>query len=89
MAEAVSDRCEIRSVLAESYEKVPKCDRLYRHGCLETNDYTTCSMAVKYCYDILAIPWGINPSVLPESCTGLADFIQVRYQQDLHHCTVL
>ncbi|WVO23595.1 uncharacterized protein IAS62_004950 [Cryptococcus decagattii] len=53
-------------------EAVPKCHKLAKKGCLETHDYTTCSMAINYCEQVLGetfLSVGVNPYDVTMPCT--------------------
>ncbi|AFR98075.1 cathepsin A (carboxypeptidase C) [Cryptococcus neoformans C23] len=53
-------------------EAVPKCHKLAKRGCLETHDYTTCSMAINYCEEVLGetfLSAGVNPYDVTMPCT--------------------
>ncbi|WVQ80388.1 hypothetical protein IAT38_002493 [Cryptococcus sp. DSM 104549] len=54
-------------------EAVPKCDKFARKGCLESHDYTACSMAVNYCEEMLGdtfLSAGVNPYDVTMPCTA-------------------
>ncbi|KIR37376.1 cathepsin A (carboxypeptidase C) [Cryptococcus deuterogattii MMRL2647] len=53
-------------------EAVPKCHKLAKKGCLETHDYTACSMAINYCEQVLGetfLSAGVNPYDVTMPCT--------------------
>ncbi|KAL7418832.1 hypothetical protein Q5752_006516 [Cryptotrichosporon argae] len=53
-------------------EAVPKCHKLARKGCIESKDYTECSIAINYCQEMLgsSFEWaGVNPYDVSKPCT--------------------
>ncbi|WVN87339.1 uncharacterized protein L203_102517 [Cryptococcus depauperatus CBS 7841] len=54
-------------------EAVPKCAKFARKGCLESHDYTTCSMAISYCEEMLGgtfLSAGVNPYDVSMPCSA-------------------
>lgn len=72
MAEAVRLPSLDRSFMLTPVLQVPKCHKLAKKGCLETHDYTTCSMAINYCEQVLGetfLSAGVSPYDVTMPCT--------------------
>jgi cathepsin A (carboxypeptidase C) len=44
--------------------QIPKCHKFTTKGCIESHDYTACTMAINYCEEMLggSFLWaGVNP----------------------------
>ncbi|ORY34286.1 Alpha/Beta hydrolase protein [Naematelia encephala] len=54
-------------------EAVPKCHKFTQKGCIETQDYTTCTMALQYCSEMLDSSFllaGVNPYDVSKPCSS-------------------
>ncbi|KAK4684296.1 hypothetical protein P7C73_g5896, partial [Tremellales sp. Uapishka_1] len=53
-------------------EAVPKCHKFTKASCIDSHDYTACSMALSYCEEMLGssfIGAGVNPYDVTRPCT--------------------
>ncbi|RSH85597.1 hypothetical protein EHS25_003736 [Saitozyma podzolica] len=61
------------SACVQMAEAIPKCHKFTTKGCIESHDYTACTMAINYCEEMLggSFLWaGVNPYDVSKPCTA-------------------
>jgi cathepsin A (carboxypeptidase C) len=53
-------------------EQVPRCKKMLQKSCIESKDYTECSIALGFCDEVISAPFlqlELNPYDVSKRCT--------------------